>query len=630
MEQFVQIESLILELLLIVAVVSTVVRRLRIPYTVALVLAGLALSIHSTIQIDLTPDLILYFLIPPLVFEAAYHLKYDQLMKDMRMIVLLAVPGVIINLLIVGGIIAWGAGLSINAALLFGALIAATDPVSVVAIFRKLGAPKRLELMLESESLFNDGTAIVLFNLALTASLTGRFDLVNGVVDFVRVAAGGIIIGLVLGWLVSALMSRINDYLIATTLTTVLAFGSYLLAEQVHVSGVLAVVMAGLINGNIGERGVSASTRIVILNFWEYVAFLANSAVFLLIGLQIDIAAMASTWQMIVWAIGAVLAGRAIVIYLFSRLGGDLPRGWRHILFWGGLRGAIALALALSLPSSLGPEREVMIEMAFGVVLFSLIGQGLTIEPLIRRLKLIIRSEDRIEYERRRARALAHRAGIERLQGMYEEGLLSSHTWESIAPVLQSRLEALTLAVRETLVQKPELEVDEMIAAHQEALRTQRLLLTDLRQDGVITDETYEELVTDIDISIDSDADTWVHNILGRGAQRLIKQLILAVVQPRDLESATSALTMRGFPSTLIQSSGGFLKRRNNILLVGIPKGRLSDAVDGLRSACSGRVEYLSAPSVPDSIPIGAAVPIEVQGATVFIFDIERYEELHS
>ncbi len=199
MDQFVQIESLILELLLIVAVVSTVVRRLRIPYTVALVLAGLALSIHSTIQIDLTPDLILYFLIPPLVFEAAYHLKYDQLMQDMRMIVLLAVPGVVINLLIVGGIIAWGAGLSINAALLFGALIAATDPVSVVAIFRKLGAPKRLELMLESESLFNDGTAIVLFNLALTASLTGRFDLVNGVVDFVRVAAGGIIIGLVLG-----------------------------------------------------------------------------------------------------------------------------------------------------------------------------------------------------------------------------------------------------------------------------------------------------------------------------------------------------------------------------------------------------------------------------------------------
>ena len=281
MSELIQIESLVLELLLIVSVVAILVRRFRIPYTVALVLAGLALSFRERLGIELTPELILALLLPPLVFEAALHIRLIDLRRQMGMIALLAVPGVVLNMLVAGGVLSFGTGLPIGLALIFGALIAATDPVSVVAIFRLLGAPKRLEVLLESESLFNDGTAIVLFSLALEAFSIGEFSLSSAVMDFVRVAGGGILVGLTLGWLMSRLVAQVDDYLVETTLTTVLAFGSYVVAEQFHMSGVLAVVAAGLMSGSLGEREMSPTTRIVLTNFWEYVAFLANSAVFL-------------------------------------------------------------------------------------------------------------------------------------------------------------------------------------------------------------------------------------------------------------------------------------------------------------------------------------------------------------
>jgi len=286
MSEIFEIETLILELLLIVSIVAVVVRRLRIPYTVGLVLAGLALSLRPPIQLELTPELILAILLPPLLFEAAFHLNIDHLRRNVGTILLLAIPGVILTMLITGGILSFGAGLPLTAALVFGALIAATDPVSVVGIFRRIGAPKRLEVLLEGESLFNDGTAIVLFGIALGALGTGEFDIVQGAIDFIIVGGGGVLVGLILGVLAIPLLARIDDHLVETTLTTLLAFGSYLVAEQlqvsgVHLSGVLAVVTAGLIAGNVGRREMSPTTRIAVLNFWEYVAFLANSVFFL-------------------------------------------------------------------------------------------------------------------------------------------------------------------------------------------------------------------------------------------------------------------------------------------------------------------------------------------------------------
>ncbi|MBI5828462.1 MAG: cation:proton antiporter, partial [Chloroflexi bacterium] len=230
MEQFLQAETLIIELLLVVSLVALAVQRLRVPYTVALVVVGLLITFQSPLEINLTPELILALFVPPLVFEAAFHLNFAELRRNLPQILVLAVPGVILTTLIIGGVIAWATPLSLPVALVFGALIAATDPVAVVALFRTLGVPKRLAVLMESESLLNDGTAIVIFNLMLVVALTGHFNWAQGAADFVQVAAGGTVVGLALGWLVSRLIARIDDYLIETTLTTILAFGAYLIA----------------------------------------------------------------------------------------------------------------------------------------------------------------------------------------------------------------------------------------------------------------------------------------------------------------------------------------------------------------------------------------------------------------
>ena len=628
MDQLLQVETLVLELLLIVSVVAIVGRRFRLPYTVALVLAGLALSIRSGLDIQLTPNLILSLFLPPLVFEAAFHLNIDELRGSLNTIVLLAVPGVILNMFLVGGVMTFGAGMSVPLALVFGALIAATDPVAVVSIFRKLGVPKRLEVMLEGESLLNDGTAIVIFSLAVAALETGEFSFVDGLVDFVRIAGGGLIIGFVLGWMVSRLIGQIDDYLVETTLTTVLAFGSYLLAEQLHFSGVLAVVAAGLVNGNIGQRGMSPTTRIVLFNFWEYMAFLANSAVFLIIGLQLDLPALLNNWTMILWAIAGVLVSRIVVIYGLSRLGQEIPLAWRHVLFWGGMRGAIALALALSFSGGLRSEQQTVTAMAFGVVLFTILGQGLTMDALLRRLKIVVKSDEKIEYERRHARALATRAGFEHVRRLHSEGLISSHIWENLRPIVEQRLRALTEAVQEALANSPEMETEQLVTARRESLRAQRNTLTGLRRDGVISEETYEELVAEIDLGLGSEVETWAASVMTHREVPDVRQLLLAIVQDRDLESAVSALAIRNIPSTRVQSTGGFLGRANHLLMVGVPEGRLEQAVEGLNQACRTRIEDMSSTVEVLPFPLPMPVEIEVKGATVFVFEVERYEEI--
>src|SRR6266496_118413 len=371
----VTIEKITVLLLLIASAVAVLARRLRIPYTVGLVLIGLALSLLSSTEIKVSPQIILALLVPPLIFEAAFHLRWDDLRRHFWLILLLAIPGVILTTLFVGGVIAWGTGLAIQAALVLGALISATDPVAVVALFRRLGVPRRLQVLLEGESLFNDGTAIVMFNLMISIALAGRFNLASSVRDFLTISGCGVLIGITLGVLASQVIGRIQDPLVETTLTTVLAFGSYLIAEYFHVSGVLAVVAAGITNGNAGPSGMSATTRVVVFNFWEYAAFLANSFIFLLIGLTFDLDVMIANWQAIIWAILAALAARALSIYGFSFWGREIPRKWKHILFWGGLRGAITLALALSLPdvTPLAQVRGSLQAMAFGVVLFTLL-----------------------------------------------------------------------------------------------------------------------------------------------------------------------------------------------------------------------------------------------------------------
>jgi monovalent cation:H+ antiporter, CPA1 family len=513
MEQFLTTETLIIELLLLVSVVAIAVRRLQIPYTVALVVVGLLLTTQSQLQLELTPELILAVFVPPLVFEAAFLLNLQELRRNLVLILILAVPGVFLTMGIVGGLLAWGTGLAFPMALTFGALIAATDPVAVVSIFRSLGVPKRLAVLVEGESLFNDGTALVLFNLMIGVAVTGKFNLALSLVEFARVSLGGVAIGLGLGWMISRLITRIDDYLIEITLTTVLAYGSYLVAEQLHFSGILAVVAAGLLNGNLGTQGMSPTTRIVLFNFWEYLAFLANSLVFLLIGLKVDIPALIAAWQPIAWAVGAVILARLVVVYglnfLSKKLTEPISLRWQHVLTWGGLRGALSLALALSLPISFGTDRTLLRTMAFGVVLFSLLVQATSIRALIRRLKIITRDPEQVEYEKRHARLTAIRAAEDHLERRHREGLLSSYTWEIIRPRLQQQNALLAEAVRETLRAAPTLEAEELDTARREVLRAQRSAFMGLRQDGVIEEEVFEQLSAEVDATLEQGTDAF-------------------------------------------------------------------------------------------------------------------------
>ncbi|MHB1414580.1 MAG: Na+/H+ antiporter [Chloroflexota bacterium] len=508
MEEFLQAETIVIELLLVVAIVAMAVRRFRIPYTVALVVVGLIITTSQPIGLEMTPELILALFLPPLVFQAAFHINLSELRHDLVGILLLAVPGVILTTSIVGGLVSVTTSLSLPLALVFGALIAATDPVAVVAVFRSLGVPSRLSLLLEGESLLNDGTAIVIFNLMLVSALTDRLDLAAGVLDFARVAAGGILIGVFFGWLVSQVIARVDDYLIETTLTTVLAFGTYLLAERLQVSGVLAVVAAGLINGNIGPSGMSPTTRIVLFNFWEYVAFLANSLVFLLIGLRVNVRALVEAWQPIFWAVVAVLVGRVVVVYglglLANRFSEPIPFRWQHVLAWSGLRGAVSLALALSLPLALGPDREVLQVMAFGVVLFTLLVQGTTIQPLLGWLRVgVSRGADSLRFEELHARLAALREGERHLNTMHRQGLLSSYTWEDMSSTMRDDENSLTKQVNDLMEASPHLAEEEREAARKELLRAQRGALMANRRDGLISAEVFEKLTVEVDEALE-------------------------------------------------------------------------------------------------------------------------------
>lgn len=382
-------------LLLIAAIVAMAVRRLKIPYTVGLMLTGIVLAISPfpTDDVEITKDLIFTIFLPPLIYEAAIYIKWQELRRDLPVILTLASVGVLLS----AGVTAVGmhylAQWGWQSAILFGVLIAATDPVSVIATFKEAGVHGRLRLLVEAESLFNDGAAAVAFSIALGVAMGGSITLFGTLQTLIITVAGGILCGALVAGSVLLLAGRTDDYLIEVTLTTVAAYGSFLLAEHFHLSGVLASLVAGLLTGNVGSLGsITDKGREGVLSFWEFIAFLVNSLIFMLIGIRGAYQNFANLLFPIIIAIVLMFAGRALAIYplsaLFSRSVLQISLNHQHVLFWGGLRGALALALALGLPLEF-PERNAIITVAFAVVAYSIFVQGLSMVPLLRKLKEI-------------------------------------------------------------------------------------------------------------------------------------------------------------------------------------------------------------------------------------------------
>lgn len=369
-------------------------RRLKLPYSAGLVVAGIGLALlPSAAELPLTRDLIFNIFLPPLVFEAALQLEWKAFHRDLPLTVGLAFAGVVIAAAFVAAGIHFVIGWSWIGAALFGVLIAATDPVSVIAAFREMKVARRLSMVVESESLLNDGAAAVGFALLAAIAAGGAMTSVAIFGSLLWTVAGGVLSGAVVAGALLFVAGRTEDHLVEITLTTIAAYGSFLMAEHFHMSGVLASLTAGLLIGNVGwMRAISESGRGHVLAFWEYVAFLANSVVFILIGSHEAHQPIGLVTGAAVAAVVLVLAGRALAVYplcaLFAHTRVKIDHRYQHVLVWGGLRGALALALALALPDNV-PERQEIIVVSFAVVAFSIFVQGLTMPWLIRRLGLL-------------------------------------------------------------------------------------------------------------------------------------------------------------------------------------------------------------------------------------------------
>ena len=388
----------LLWLLIAASIIAVVAARIKIPYTVALVLGGLVLGslhrlpiIQSVTQGDrpnwLTPDVVLVLFLPPLLFEASINLPIWHLRENLFPILLLANVGVLTATLITGFAIHWVFGLPVIIALVFGAIISATDPISVISVFKEMGVAKRLSMILEGESLFNDGTAVVLFGILVAGVSSRNLGVAKGIGQFFFVVVGAAALGLFMGYLFTKITQRIDEPRIEITLTTILAYSSYLLAQSAHLSGVIATVAAGIVIGNWGAAsGMTPRTRTAVWSFWDYAAFVINSLLFLLIGMTVRIGDLFHAWHATLIAIAAVLLGRALSVYALTPVSNfftmKIPLRWQHLLVWGGLRGALALALVLSLETNF-PYRSELSVWTFGVVSFSIIIQGITIKPLI-------------------------------------------------------------------------------------------------------------------------------------------------------------------------------------------------------------------------------------------------------
>jgi CPA1 family monovalent cation:H+ antiporter len=495
----------------IATAVAIAVRSLRVPYTVALVVVGLVLGTMDVIAVPhLTKELLFTAILPGLLFEAAFNLDARELWGNRLAIGTLAVPGVILAIALTAAMVVplmsalgldptfeWRYGL------VFGALVAATDPIAVVALFHRLDVGRRLTTLVEGESLLNDGTSVVLFTLILafatgTASTPGAL-----VAEFATIVGSGALMGALVGVATTQITKRIDEPVIEITLTVIAAYGSFALAEYFHGSGVIATVVTGMFCGTVGWRhGMSPSTKIAVETFWDYVAFALNSIVFLLIGFEVRLPALIAYAAVIGIAYLASLVARFGVVLgvatLLRPTRERIPRSWIPVLTWGGLRGALSMVLALALPADF-PHRTQLIAMTYGVVLLSLLLQGLSMAGLLRRLGLIGEDVTNEVLEHARGDLRAVDTGLAELTRMRRDHAAPPDVLDAIEQRIQSRRADALQRLANLHLTQTDLRRDEAVRAVRRLLLVERADLIDAKADGSVREEVLDRLTADVD-----------------------------------------------------------------------------------------------------------------------------------
>lgn len=493
--------------LIIIAIVAVAVKYVRLPYTIALVVAGLGVGLlkaahYLELDIRLTPEMVFTVFLPALLFEAAFNLHYEHLRHNLKPILTLAVPGMILAATVVGYGLNYFLGLPLGAALVFGALISATDPISVLAIFKEMKAPPRLSVVVEGESLLNDGAAVVVFKILLGLALYNQFSLVNGIGQFLVVALGGLLLGLSLGYIVSRITAAIDDHLIEITLSTILAYGTYLVAEHMHVSGVVAVIAAGLVYGNYALHiGMSPNTQMMMRAFWEYMGFLMNSLVFLLIGTQVDLRLIADEWQPVLIAFAVVVLARAVAVFVLTPLVNlvdkPIPGAWQCVMVWAGLRGSISMALAMGLPATLEGRDRILL-MTFGVVLLSLFLQGLTMRPVLGFFDLLGKSQRLIGYEVKLGTLLAHERALRELNRLRGQYHITEDIFEELAAPHKEAITMLETQLKEMGREDETIRDEQVQDAARNVLAAQVSAVRDAYTRGLISDDAMEQIMANL------------------------------------------------------------------------------------------------------------------------------------
>ena len=432
-------------------------------------------------------------------------MDFQELKRSIRPISAFAIFGVLLSTFFVGIMLNKFLGFPIQVALLFGAIISPTDPISVLAIFKKVRVPKRFSVILEGESIFNDGIGIVIFKIILGLIATGTFSLMNGISSFLTVTLEGFMLGIFMGFLAFEIMKRIDDHLIELLITIILTYGTFLLGESFHVSGIVAIAVAGLIIGSKKTKIMKPSAQISIFTFWEFVVFVVNSLLFLLIGLKIQINTLASNFNLIIAVSAIVIFSRFISVYFISvilnKLKESITKKWQFVISMGGIRGSMSIALALGLPITF-EYYDTFISIIFGVVVISVIFGGLILMFSIDKLKLRKRSDIEFEYEYNIGKIIGYKKSLEELEKLFNNGRISKKVFDTIKANYNKKLKEIEIKVDQIFSGESSINKSQSLIIMRNLFLSQKSAIKEAEINNLISIKVSRQLINDIDTKL--------------------------------------------------------------------------------------------------------------------------------